>query len=50
MLVEQIVRFLENLRDRHWYMFLVQDMELWEVLLMVSQMDNFLSSLRVKLW
>ena len=41
---------MEKFRDIHWEMILVQDMELWEVILMSVNMENFLSILRVQLW
>ena len=36
MLEDHTARNLENLRYIHWYIILVQNMELWKVLLMES--------------
>ena len=41
---------MEDLIYINWEMILVQDMELWEVLLIAFQMDKFLEILRVQLW
>ena len=39
-------RLLAYLRDIHWKMLLVHDMEIWEVLMKEVQMEKFLASLR----
>ena len=49
MLVAQMGNLLENLRDIHWKMLLLQYMEMVEVLLMSYQMEKFLAILRVQL-
>ena len=41
---------MANLRDIYWDMLLVQDMELWEILMIVSKMKRFLERVRVQLW
>ena len=38
MLSSEVGRLMENLRDLHWEMLLVQDLKLWEDFLMKSQM------------
>ena len=48
LLEAQVGRFLENLRDLHWEMFLVQDLERWEVLLMAVHM--YMASFRGLHW
>ena len=42
--------FLSNLRDIHWEILLVKYLELWEVILMASQMEKFIDIFRVPLW
>ena len=46
----QMGRLMENMRYIQWDMLLVQDLDLWEVLLIEVHMDKFLPRLRVKVW
>ena len=46
----QMGRLMENIRYIQWDMLLVQDLDLWEVLLIEVHMDQFLPRLRVKVW
>ena len=46
----QMGRLMENMRYIQWDMLLVQDLDLWEVLLIEVRMDKFLPRLRVKVW
>ena len=41
LLADRMGRIQENLRDPHWEIVLVQDMELWEVRLMVAPLVDF---------
>ena len=55
MLEDQMRRMIKNLIYIHWYIILVQDLELWEVLLMVVPLMAFkvemeISSLRDIEW
>ena len=55
MLEDQMRRMIKNLIYIHWYIILVQDLELWEVLLMVGPLMAFkvemeISSLRDIEW